>query len=107
MLGLEEWPAILVVFLRRQISKDRGREDGFDEEVVLDHHLLARVAAEGPEDADRGLGPLVPRDRPHDGLHVGDPGDTVPVPVGPVEAQRRTPVVDHERVMIAEVELFE
>ena len=33
---------------------------------------------------------------PHDRLHIGDAADSIAVMVGPVEAQRRTPIMHHE-----------
>ena len=48
------------------------------------------------EDRPGQLRPFVPGDRPHDGFHVGDAHNRVGMPVGPVEPEGRSPVVDHE-----------
>ena len=80
-----------------QVADDRGRQDALDEHVLLEHDRFARVGAHGLEDGARVLGPVVPGDGPDDGLHVGDAANGAAVTVGPVEAQPRAPVVDHQR----------
>ena len=53
--------------------------------------------AKGLEDRRRRLAPLLPPgNRPRNSLHIGDAAHAITVMVGPIEAQRRAPVVHHE-----------
>ena len=81
-----------------EAADDRARQHRLDEQVLLEEHLLAGLRADALEDAvgrsaasrpttgSAGRSPPCRRCR--------RPG---PVAVGPVEAERRAPVVDHQR----------
>jgi hypothetical protein len=90
-----------------EITDDGRREDPLHEHVLLEHDLLPGLRSHRLEDSLGLLRPLLPRDRRHDGLHVGDADDPVAVPVRPVEPESAAPVVDHQRDAIAEIDLIE
>ena len=58
---------------------------------------LALVRAQGAEDLVASVREVVPAARRDDGFHVGDRADLLRVAAGAVEAERRAPVVQHQR----------
>ena len=75
-----------------------GRQDLLDEQVLPEHHGLARSRPDGPEQRDRLRRPVVPRvDGRDEGLHVRDSPHRGVVSVRPVEPERRPPVVQDQR----------
>src|SRR5262249_26229606 len=94
---LGEWPSILRHLLVGELTKDRVRQDLFNEIVVLEHHLLAGLRTQRLQGwAHSHLVPMVAALRRHDRLHERDSLHAIAVAVGPVEAERRTPVMDNE-----------
>src|SRR5439155_16401759 len=73
--------------LRREPADDARRKDPVDEDVFLQHHLLARRRAHSLEDLARRLRPLLPGDWPHDRLHVNQSPHVSRIPPRPVEAE--------------------
>ena len=104
---LEEGPAVDGHLRVGQPAQDRARQHPLDEDVLLEHHRLAGGRAEALEDAARRLRPVRPGERADDRLHVGDAAHGVAVAVGPVEAERRAPVVDDQRHALAHAERVE
>src|ERR1700687_2926813 len=80
-----------------QFPQDRPRQYPLDEHVALEDHRLAFVGAKALKDRRRRRTPFVPgSDGPHDPLHIGNAADTIAVMIGPVETERRAPIVHHE-----------
>ena len=90
-----------------QISYDRGGEDAFDEDVPIENHGLSCIGPQAFEYGPSRFGPGVPRDRPHDRLHVDDAENPITMAVRPIEAKSRSPVVDDQRHPVTEVECLE
>ena len=91
----------------RESPQHRPRQHALHEDVALEHHLVARGRAESLEYLAGRVRPLFPGDGHHDRLHVRDALDGARMAVGPVEAERRAPVVDHERHVAVDAERLE
>ena len=85
-----------------EAAQHRAGQHALDEDVLLQHHLLAGRRAEVLEHAARVVGPVGPGHRRDDAFHVGNALHALAVRVGPVEAERRAPVVEHEDDAVAE-----
>ena len=105
--GLEVGAAVHSHFLIGEPAQNRTRQHPFHEDVVLQRHGLPRWRAEALKDARRVRRKLRPGDGPNDGLHVANALDGAAMPVGPVKAERRAPVVDHEHHVLFDPERFE
>src|SRR5258706_15620359 len=93
---LGKWAAVVRHLPLGQATQDLQGQDLLNEEVVLEDHRFSGLRAQGLEDRAEGLGHLVPREWPHQGLQVCKTLPRVAVAVSPVEAEGRSPVVDDE-----------
>ncbi len=85
-----------------QLAQHRSRQHALDEQVAIKDHRLTVFWAEALKHRRRRLAPFVPSSHwPHDAFHVGDAAHPVAMLVGPVEPERRAPVVDHQQNFLA------
>src|SRR5947208_2484557 len=72
------------------------------EHVALEGQALALVGAEALDDGGSLRAPFLPAgDRADDSFHIGEAADALAMLVGPVETERRAPIVDHEEDLLA------
>src|SRR6476660_2159754 len=108
LAGFEVGPPVDAHLLLGQPAQHLARQHLLDEQVLLEHQLLAGRRPDGPEEGDRLRWPVVPGiDGRDEGLHVGDRLHRGLVPVRPVEPERRAPVVQDQRHAVAHVEGLE
>src|SRR5258708_6563412 len=84
---LGKWAAVVRHLPLGQATQDGAGQDLLNEEVLLEDHRFSGLRAQGLENRADGLGHLVPREWPHEGLHVCKTLHRVAVAVSPVEAE--------------------
>ena len=104
LAGVAERFAVVVHLLVGELALDRTRAAPARRRRSAPTPLTRPRGAEALEDVAHGTGEVRPIDRHRDRLHVRDARHPVAVLVGPVEPERRTPVVQNEYHPIAEVE---
>src|SRR5581483_11255567 len=105
--GVAERLPVRVHLVRGQLAEDAAGQDALYEDVALEDELVAGGRAERLEDVAGRVGPLRPRERPDDRLHVAETANRRPVAVRPVESERRSPVVQHERHVLRDPDRIE
>ncbi len=94
--GFQERPSVFRFFFLVQLVQDRAEKDPFDEDVLLEDHLFARIRAQPLEQPPDRLRPFRPFHWSDNSLHIGDAADAVGMPVRPVEPQSRSPIVEYQ-----------
>ena len=93
-------------FFLAEATDDGAGQNAFDENIFIQNHVFAAVGAEALKDAAGVFWKISPLHGFDHGLHVGDALGLIPVLVGPIEAQGRTPVMNNEDHIVGDTDLF-
>src|SRR6267378_8537707 len=88
-----------------QAAQYRAWQHPLNENVLLENHFLAALAAEALENLACILGPILPGHQLDDGLHVDDAFDPFGILTGPIEAQGGAPVVYDKDHVVSQIQL--
>src|SRR5579872_3528083 len=105
--GLEKRFPVCRHLLVGEPADHAAGQNALHEDVLLQNQVVAGRTAQRLKQIHRLLVPFHEFDRPHDRFHVRDALDRIGMAMRPVKAERRSPVVNHQRDAPVECERIE
>src|SRR5262249_12615375 len=94
-------------FFITQLSEDTFRQYSFDEIILVEHQMFTLARSQRAEHLIATGGKVCPAPRLRNCLHVGNRLDLLRMAEQTIEAQRRAPIMKHERDLLGKPQRLE